>query len=153
MGTQSLKIERGSVIPLLENMNHILEEHWEESAKNKHLMVLKPDEEGYLALEKANKLITLIAYAGDEIVGYSCNIVSKHLHYADLTVAYNDVIFIRKDYRNTPLGLRLIKMTEQEAKKEGVQLMLWHAKENTSLSAILPRTGCKVQEIIFSKEL
>lgn len=153
MGTPSLKIVQDTVHKLLENAGDLFYEHWQESARNKQLMVLKPDVEGYTMLENSGKLVTLYAYIGDVLVGYSCNIITNHLHYADLTVAYNDVIFIHPDYRDTPVGLRLIKETEKSCKEKGASLILWHAKENTALSKILPRMKCKVQEIIFSKEL
>lgn len=153
METRSLKIVKGSVYEHIEDADELFREHWEESARNKQLMVLNPDIAGYKLLEKAGKLVTLYAYIGDKLVGYSCNIINNHLHYANLVVAYNDVIFIHKDYRDTPVGLRLIKETEKHCKEFGASLMLWHAKEGTALSKILPRMKCKVQEIIFSKEL
>lgn len=132
----------------------LLTEHWQESARNKHLMVLKPDVDRYADLERAGALLSLVAYDdNNEVIGYSVNIVANHLHYADLRCAHNDVLFIRESHRNSPLGLKLIRETERVAKERGCHLMLWHAKENTALAKILPRTGCKVQEIIFSKEL
>lgn len=131
----------------------LLDEHWHESARNKHLMVLKPDVARYEALEAAGCLLGLFAYVDGEIVGYSVNVLSPHLHYADLVCAHNDVLFIAKSHRNSPLGLRLIRETERAAKARGAHIVLWHAKEATPLAQILPRMGCKVQEIMFSKEL
>lgn len=154
METASLKIEVGTVTrEMFSEISEILVEHWEEVAKNKHIMVLKPDIERYLQLQNNGNLLTIIAYADDKIVGYSCNIVANHLHYSDLKCMSNDVLFIAKEYRNTPLGLRLIKKTEEKAKKMGVKLMLWHAKQDSALDKILPRMNCKVQDIVYSKEL
>ena len=51
------------------------------------------------------------------------------------------------------LGLRLIKVTEDHAKSEGCKLMLWHAKQDTTLAQMLPRLRYGVQDIVFSKEL
>lgn len=153
METQSLKIEVGCMSTIFDNLDDMLYEHWDEVAKNKHLMVLKPDKDVYFKLEAAGSLSVLIAYVGDEIAGYSINIKTPHLHYADLMCMTNDVIFITKKYRPTPLGLRLIKRTEEEAKKAGAQLMFWHAKQDSSLDKILPRIKYKVQEIVYTKEL
>ncbi len=116
-------------------------------------MVLKPDLERYVALEAAGALLGLMAYIGDEIVGYSVNVISRHLHYADLVCAHNDVLFVAAAHRESPLGLRLIRETRRAAKARGAHLMLWHAKEATALANILPKMGCKVQEIIYSEEL
>lgn len=140
-------------MPMWDKVTGLLEAHWEESAKNKKLMVLKPNKAAYEAMERNNTLLCLFAFAGEEIVGYSANIIVPHIHYVDLITAHNDVIFISKEYRNSTLGLRLIKATEEECAKVGAKLLLLHAKENTSLSRILPRKGYGVQDIIYSKEL
>lgn len=127
--------------------------HWEESARNKHLMVLAPALELYARIEQSGTLFAVIAYDGDEIVGYSVNILTTNLHYSALTMANNDLIFVAKAYRTGRTGIRLIDETERVAAKRGARLMLWHAKENTPLAKVLPRMGCAVQDILFSKEL
>lgn len=140
-------------MPLYDKLPSLLEDHWEESAKNKRLMVLKPNREAYQKLEDGGNLVSLFAFVDDVIVGYSVNIVVPHIHYVDLITAHNDVIFVSKEYRNSVLGLRLIKATEEECAKAGARLLLLHAKEDTPLSKILPRKGYGVQDIIYSKEL
>jgi len=153
METQQLKIELGKATDYKDSLSEMLEDHWDEVAKNKHLMVLKPDWERYQLLEDTGRLLTLFAFVNDKVVGYSCNIITPHLHYADLICSYNDVLFISKDYRASSLGLRLIRETEAESAKAGAKLMLWHAKQDSALDKILPRMKCKVQEIMYSKEL
>jgi GNAT superfamily N-acetyltransferase len=131
----------------------ILEEHWIELAKNKELMELAPNLPHYELLENSGSLFTLIAEVNKEVVGYSVNIVANHLHYSKLRYCHNDLIFISKPYRQHAIGGMLIHRTEKEAKLRGANLMSWHAKENTELAHYLPRVGCKVQEVIYSKEL
>lgn len=152
--TTPMRIERTTIADKIPATLGIQTEHWHETARNKHLMMLKPDLPRYQTLEAHGALLSLVAYDDSgEVIGYSVNIMANHLHYADLRVCHNDVLFVRESHRNSPLGLKLIKETERLAKEAGCQLMLWHAKENTALAKILPRTGCKVQEIMFSKEL
>lgn len=148
-----MRIIETTIADKIAHCSTLIDEHWHESARNKHLMVLKPDVAHYEALEAAGCLLGLVAYVGDEIVGYSVNVLSPHLHYADLICAHNDVLFVAKSHRESPLGMKLIRDTERAAKARGAHLMLWHAKENTTLSRILPRMGCNTQEIIYSKEL
>ena len=131
----------------------LLEDNWIDVAKNKELMVLSPDKEKYRMLEANNQLICIAAKIDDVLVGYSVNILQYHLHYSNLFYCNNDVIYLHKDLRDNPLGLRLIKHTEKLAKERGAKLMLWHAKENTALDKLLRRMNCKVQDIIHSKEL
>lgn len=148
-----MRIVQTTIADKIEAAATLLDEHWHESARNKHLMVLKPDLPKYEALEAMGKLLGLVAYDGETMVGYSVNLISPHMHYADLVCAYNDVLFVASAYRETKLGLQLIRETERACKARGVHLMLWHAKEDTALSKILPRMGCRVQEIIYTKEL
>lgn len=128
-------------------------EHWDEIARNKHLMVLSPDIEQYRRIEQAGMLFAVFAYDGDRMIGYSINILSVNLHYSSLLMANNDLLFIAKEYRAGRVGVRLIEETKRLAAKRGARLMLWHAKEETPLAAILPRMGCTVQDIIYSQEL
>lgn len=148
-----MRIIETTIADKIAHCSTLIDEHWHESARNKHLMVLKPDLPRYTAMEAAGCLLSLVAYDDDEVVGYSVNIISPHLHYADLICAHNDVLFVAKPKRESALGMKLIRDTERACKARGAHLMLWHAKENTTLSRILPRMGCNTQEIIYSKEL
>lgn len=153
METQEYRIEKVDFNLYIDEWTSLFDEHWDEVAKNKQLMKISPDYERYAALGKLGKLKSLVAYRGDEVVGYSVNILDKHLHYSDLAVAYNDLLFVKKEYRNSPVGLRLIRQTEKYMAEEGAQLMFWHAKEQTSLAKILPALRYNTHEIMFSKEL
>ena len=131
----------------------LFEEHYEEVARNKEVMVLKPNWPMYYATEKVGALFIHVAMQNDVFVGYSINFVSNHFHYADLKYCQNDVLFIKKEFRGGRVGLKLMKVTEQHAKSLGCKLMLWHCKENTPLNQILPRLNYGVQDIIYSKEI
>lgn len=131
----------------------LLQQHREELTTNKDLMVLKPDLNTYKVLEDKNMLFTLALYDEDKIVGYSVNILNTNLHYSDLLIAQNDVLFIHKEYRNTKWGVKLIAETESMALGKQAKLMLWHGKPNTSFSELMPKLGYGVQDIMFSKVL
>lgn len=131
---------------------HLLTQHWEESARNKQLMILDPDYEKYDKLEEMGVLISLAAYSDGLLVGYSVNFLQPHMHYSKLMCGYNDLLYVDDSHRSS-IGLKLIRETQKVLKERGAKLMLWHAKVNTKLSAILPRLGCNVQEIIYSQEL
>ena len=151
--TPKIDIRLATVDEMLAKASILFEEHYEEIARNKQIMKLKPDEKAYRNLEEANQIFILSAWQDDVLIGYSVNFVLNHPHYADLVLAQNDVLFIKKELRGGRAGLKLIKETETYATSLGCKLMLWHAKENTALSAILPRIKYGVQDIIYSKEL
>lgn len=133
--------------------SHLFEEHYEEIARNKQVMKLKPNWQLYEQMNATGWLFIYIAMQDDVCIGYSMNIMMHHLHYADLRIAQNDVLFVKKELRGGRLGLRLLKATEDYARSEGCKLMLWHAKENTALDKLLPKLKYGVQEIMYSKEI
>lgn len=148
------EIRKSTVSEMLALASDLFAEHWDEIALNKQVMALKPDTARYEVMEANGALFILAAFnQGGALVGYSVNFVMRHLHYADLCVASNDLLFVSKEHRHGRLGLQLIRATEARAKKEGARLMLWHAKPNTPLADIMPRLGYGVQDIIFSREV
>lgn len=147
------EVRRSSVDEMLANGQELFAQHWDEIARNKDVMVLKPDEAAYRRMEEAGSLLILAAVKAGRIVGYSVNFIVRHPHYADLLVCQNDLLFIDQAHREGGAGIRLMKRTEQEGKRRGCRLMLWHAKESTPLAAMLPRMGYGVQDIVFSKQL
>ena len=148
-----ITIKLATVDEMLAQATVLFEEHYEEIARNKQIMKLKPDEKTYHQMEEMRKIFILSAWQDDVLIGYSVNFVTNHLHYADLVIAQNDLLYITKEKRGSRAGLRLIKETENYAASLGCKLMLWHAKEDTALSAILPKIKYGVQDIIYSKEL
>ena len=128
-------------------------EHYDEIALNKSVMVYAPDIEKYKALEAHGSLLTLGVFEGEKLVGYSVNILYQHIHYKEMLVAHNDMIFIHQDNRLGTLGLKLIKATTSACRERGAHMMMWHAKQNSKLAHLFPKLGCTVQDIIFSEVL
>ena len=148
------EIRESTVSEMLDKAGELFADHWDEIALNKQVMVLKPDAARYEAMEASGGLMILAAFDADgALVGYSVNFVMRHLHYADLCICSNDLLFVSKDHRHGRMGLQLIRATEARAKEMGARLMLWHAKTNTPLADIMPRLGYGVQDIIFSREV
>lgn len=153
METQKFKIVEQKIMGDIKFFECLFEDHWQEIAKNKKVMVLKPDYDKYRFLEESGIMRTLVAYEGNVVIGYSVNFIQPHLHYSDLISCYNDIVFLSKEKRNSPVGLKLLRATEKAAKEWGADMMLWHVKEGTSIDSILPRLGYCVQDIVYSKTL
>jgi GNAT superfamily N-acetyltransferase len=131
----------------------LFQDHWDEVALNKQVMALKPDMQRYHSMNEQGMLLVIGAWNDGALVGYSVNFVMQHLHYADLRICSNDLLFVSKDLRKGRVGLRLIRATEAAAKEADAKLMLWHGKPNTTLVEIMPALGYGVQDVIFSKEV
>jgi GNAT superfamily N-acetyltransferase len=137
----------------LPQAKHLLDQHYDELVADKALMVLNPDIPTYQMMERAGMMLSLGLFDGDELVGYSINIISKNLHYADLTMCQNDLLYLQPAHRGAQAGIFLIHATEEAAYGHGANIMLWHAKENTALAHLLPKLGCRVLDVMYAKEL
>jgi GNAT superfamily N-acetyltransferase len=147
------RIVEGSVVNKWVEVAELLAMHVDELASHKHLMKLDPAIETYEAMEDGGMLASLFVYDENEkLIGYSVNFIVPHLHYSELVTCQNDVLFIHPDHRHGRIGMKLIAATEQLAKERGAKLISWHVKENTTLQALMPRLGYKVQEITYMKE-
>lgn len=146
-------IKEVNIDDVFNSIQNLFIEHREEVTTHKHIMILNPDMDKYRKLEEQGVLLILAAYAEDKLVGYSVNFINNNLHYADLRMCTNDLLFVKKEYRNSSIGFKLIKETERMARERGAGIILWHAKEKTSLSVMLPGIGYGIQDIVFSKEL
>jgi GNAT superfamily N-acetyltransferase len=131
----------------------LLELHRQELTTHKHIMVLKPNIDVYKKLEEQGKIYSLALYDDERIVGYSVTMLSPNLHYADLVVAQNDVLFVHPDYRNGMWGIKLIAETKRLGKELGAGFVTFHGKPDTPFSEIMPRLGFGIQDIIYSMEL
>jgi len=148
-----MKIEEIKLTDHINEMWILFSLHREELATNKALMILKPDWDTYRNLEKLDKLLTLALYDRALIVGYTVTLIYKNMHYSDLIDAFNDVLYLHPKYRKGSFGLRLIRKTEEEARKRGAKRMLWHGKVDTVFSSLMPKLGYSVQDIIFGRDL
>ena len=126
--------------------------HYEEVAARRQNTPLSPDWLRYQALEQHGSLITLAAWEGERIVGYSVSIVTTALHYSTTIFCQNDVLFVAEAHRRGRLGIRLIRETERIAVAGGTKRVFWHAKQGTALAAILPRLGYGVHELVYSRD-
>lgn len=114
---------------------------------------LNPDYDTYYALHKAGALFVLGVFFEDKLVGYSISICSVHLHYKDIYICANDLLYIDPEFRRSKLGLRLIIETELTAKKRGASQMIWSAKPSSTLARLMESKGYRLHDLIFLKEM
>ncbi len=131
----------------------LLRMHRDELATHPALMAVEPNWNAYRALENTGALLALVAYAGDEIVGYSTAFFGPHLHCTGLRYAHSDALYVKPEHRRGGLGVALVRETERLARERGARMVMWHARPGTVLEKILPRLGYCAEEIAFCKEI
>ena len=94
-----------------------------------------------------------LRYVSEELVGYSAYFITKHLHYAGLIHASNDVLFLRPDARRGATALRFLDWTEQQLRALGAMKLTYHIKFSLDWRPILHRRGYRDEEVMCGKLL
>ncbi|MCA8948926.1 MAG: hypothetical protein KDE27_05445 [Planctomycetes bacterium] len=130
----------------------MLADHYREVSLDQDVP-LEPDWLRFEALEVAGNLIALGAYVDGELVGYTANIVTRHLHYP-LLMCSNDVFYLAPGHRSFRNARKLIEATEVAAKSQGCDVVAMHAKCSSALEAILEHNPAwRVQDIIYTRRI
>lgn len=137
----------------LELMEPMLVDHWLALGSFPDLAPLKPDFATIIALDENGKLMSIGAFDGDELVGYSINVMTNWLHSADVQMCQNMVIWLDVKYRAGANGLKLIRETERLAKAKGCGVFLCGAKDDTVMFELLPKLKYTVHETVYARVL
>jgi predicted acetyltransferase len=92
----------------VEELKELFPLHYEELCVTKDFP-LAPDYDAYKRLADARMLRCITARVGEELIGYIIFVVQPHLHYMTCKTAFEDIYFIRKEYRKGRVGIRLFK--------------------------------------------
>lgn len=130
----------------------LLVKHYDELTLHKDVVKLDVRWDDYFTLERLGHFLVITARndAG-ELIGYNAFFVNRHMHYSGLTLAVNDVFYVRDDSRHGPAALRLIRYAERVLKDMGVQKIAYHFKLGNNLARILTRLGYSQEEGVAGK--
>ncbi len=131
----------------------LLEEHYQELTLFKDVVKLDVLWTRYKELEERGNLMAIGLWEDGVLIGYSAFIIIPHIHYKNVIVGQNDVLFLTKSKRKGRAGLRLIQESEKFLEKRGVTKVIWHCKYGTSLGPILDNMGYVDEEFVVSKIL
>jgi GNAT superfamily N-acetyltransferase len=148
-----IKYQQESLVTVKEDARPLLEKHWEEIALNKDKIKLNPDWDAYADLEDAGVLKIFTARSDGELVGYFVVFVKAHIHYRDHLFAYNDILFLDKEYRKGFTGAKLIKFAEKCLREDDVSVVVVNTKRHKPFDVLLNWLGYRHIENIYSKVL
>ena len=148
-----IKFSESNVKELSSEIYPLLKEHYDEIARNKDAIELKPDWERYKSLENLGFLHCIAVRDEDKLIGYSVTMIAPSLHYKDHLFAVNDVLFISKEYRKARVGFRLFKFMKECFEKKKVSIVHFHVKVDHDFSDLLEFMGYKQIEKIFEMRL
>jgi len=146
-----LTFQRETLFDIIEEVDSLLQLHYEELTLNKDRVKLDPQWNAYAELERLGRFVVFTARDGDMLVGYNAFFLQKHMHYAGFTVAQNDVLFLHPDYRLGMTGIRLLKTSEAGLKAAGAEKVTYHVKFVKDWRPILHRFGYSDEEVMCGK--
>lgn len=149
----SLQLKIESLFDIRQEMDVLTELHYEELTLNKDVVKLKPIWSEYRKMEENGQFYLMTARLSGELVGYSAFFLKPHIHYEDVMVASNDVLFLKKEHRTGTLGIKLIKYSEQKMKELGANKITWHIKHANDIRKLLHRMNYIDEDIIVGKIL
>lgn len=148
-----VELKQELLADIIDETSALLNQQYLELALNQEVVKLKPMWETYLTLERQHRFFVFTARIDGNLVGYSAFFLDKHIHYEDLLVAKNDVLFLREDIRLGTAGIKLIKFSENKMKEFGAHKIVWHVKFTKDFRPILHRLGYVDEEVIVGKLL
>jgi hypothetical protein len=146
-------LQKELLITIKDELQTLLVDHYEELTLNKHKVKLNPNWARYFELEQQGKLHLFTLRDQGQLLGYSVFFLDNHIHYDNLIVATNDIIYLRKDQRLGIAGIRLLKYSEQQMKELGADKITWHVKALQDFRPILHRMGYADEDVIVGKIL
>ena len=126
--------------------------HYEELCVTKDFP-LSPDYEAYKRLADAGMLRCITVRADGEMIGYAVFFIRPHMHYSTCKTAFEDLYYIRPDYRKGRVGIRLFKYAEDVLKSIGVNRIIMHTKIHMDNSKLFEYLGYKWTDKLFTKIL
>jgi hypothetical protein len=112
---------------------------------------LDPNWEQYFNLEKSGSFKVITCRDEGTLVGYMFFIISPHLHVKSCMTAYEDIYFLRKDYRKGRTGIKMFQYAEQYLKSLNVNRILCSTKVHQDNSRLFEYLGYSFVEKLFHK--
>lgn len=134
---------------VIDEIKPLLKLHWEEiGVFNK----LNPNWEWYQILEDKKVLHIITARDDQKLIGYYISIISPHIHYANILIAENDILYLHKNYRKGLTGYKLIKFAIEQLKTK-VQAIILSMKAEQSFMPLAQRLGFKLTDYKLTLEI
>lgn len=112
-----------------------------------------PDFARYQAIQDAGALLTLAAFDGDTVVGYSTAYLSAHMFNPAVVCCLSEALFVADSHRKGSAPYKLIRATEQLAKARGAHRMMWCTRAGTAFAEMLKRRGYADADVTVMKGL
>jgi GNAT superfamily N-acetyltransferase len=136
----------------IDEFERLFPEHYEELCVIKEYE-LEPDYDAYKRLAEAKMLRCITCRNDAELIGYMIFTITPHLHYKSCITAYEDLYFVKKEYRKGRIGIRLFQYAEKVLKERGVKRIVLHTKVHLDNSKLFEYLDYKFTDKLYQKLL
>ena len=126
--------------------------HYEELCVTKEFPY-EPDYDAYKRMAEAKLLRCITCRNDEELIGYIIFYIQPHLHYKSCVTAFEDLYFVKKEYRKGRVGIKLFQYAEKVLKDRGVHRIILHTKVHLDNSRLFEYLGYKPSDKTFTKML
>ena len=136
----------------LTELKEIIKDHYEELSVTKTFS-LDPDWEAYKQILDVGRLKFVTCKEDGVLIGYIIFFVMPHLHYKTCLTAFEDIYFLKKEYRKGRVGLKMFQFAEKLLKEQGINRIIYNTKVHSDNSSLFEYLGYSFMDKVFTKLL
>lgn len=142
--------EERATLALFEESQKLVSSH----EKELNTLGLKPSADlgRYIKASSNGGLALYTARHEGELVGYAIYWISRHPHY-DVIIGDQDMVYLKKELRDTGMGAKLILFSEKMLKERGVGVVAQKTKRIKDLRKLYVHLGYELHEEVYTKEI
>jgi GNAT superfamily N-acetyltransferase len=136
----------------LTELKEVIKDHYEELSVTK-TFPLDPDWEAYKQILDVGRLKFVTCKEDGVLIGYIIFFVMPHLHYKTCLTAFEDIYFLKKEYRKGRIGLKMFQFAEKLLKEQGINRIIYNTKVHSDNSSLFEYLGYSFMDKVFTKLL
>jgi len=136
----------------LDALKEIIKDHYEELSVTK-TYPLDPDWDAYKQILDVARLKFVTCKEDGKLIGYIIYFVMPHLHYKTCLTAFEDIYFLKKEYRKGRVGIRMFQFAEKLLKEQGINRIIYNTKVHSDNSSLFEYLGYSFMDKVFTKLL
>lgn len=132
----------------------LVAEHWREITENPDTD-MKPDLDWdwFANADELGLLRAFTVRVDGVLVGYIVFLLMTLPHYKTFLVACDDAFFLKKEYRNGMVGVKMFREAEKMLAGYGVKRVIYHEKHKAPTGKVFKYLGYRPVETLWWKEL
>jgi len=135
---------------IFDELKEVIPLHYEELCVTKEFE-LDPDWDMFARCAEAGLLRTFTVRNDAELIGYMIFFIKPHPHYRTCKTAFDDLYYLKPEYRKGRIGIRMFQYAEKVLKANGISRIIMGTKVHLDNSKLLNYLGYRLTDKVFTK--